>query len=205
MTATFDTDPTIFQVVQIPGVFIGCFEITEWFKKENNAKDKLAGNLIHIGDSLTYNNVDTLKAANPTRKYIGVVCNPWERAVRIYDILKNTSASQKLDIPMYNSFNLTTFPNFINQISSLDKSAWPYWWWFTTNQHDWVNGCDYIIKSEHLTADFTPIQSFFKSENSLTVDPDSSPIAYASRYNAATKNKVTAMFQTDIDTYGYTF
>jgi hypothetical protein len=205
MTATFDTDTSIFQVVQIPGVFIGCFEITEWFNKETSAKNRLVGDLTHIGDPLTFNSVDTLKAANPTRKYIGVVSNPWERAARIYDILKNASAAQKLDIPMYSSFNLTSFSNFINQISVLDKSAWPYWWWFDTNQRDWLNNVDYVVRSEHLAEDFAPIQAFFKSEEILRVDPDSSHMTYATRYNAATKDKVTAMFQTDIDTYGYTF
>ena len=208
MTATFDTDSTIFQLVQIPSVFIGCFEITEWFKNEANATNRLVGNLTHVGDPLIYDNIDTLKKANPNRKYIGVICNPWERAVRMYDTLRYLSNEDKAHIPMYNSFNLTTFSNFVAQVSSLDRSAWPYWWWFGTNQRDWVNGnnhCDYIIRSENLTADFAPIQTFFKSENGLTVDPDSTPIAYASRYNAATKAKVTAMFQTDIDTYGYTF
>lgn len=202
---TYDTDNSLFQIVQVPGIANGCFEITEWFAMNSVAHGRLMGHLTTIGDVLDLPDLTTMKAANPNYKYIGVVCNPWARVANLYDTLATATAFQKTKIPNYSHLNLTSLSSFVAQMVSYDRTLWPFWWTFTTNQQSWVSGCDYIVRSEHLTSDFAAIQAFFKSEKALVADPNIVIVPYASRYDTATKNTVATMFKTDIDQYNYTF
>ena len=135
--------------------------------------------------------------------------NPWSRMTVLYDTLKNLTEQEKVGFPMLEHFNLTSFESFVQQIAILPKdSAWPNWWWFTTNQADWLigkNTCDYIFKAETFETDFAVIKNYFQSSTDVIKDIDCVVNDYHSRYTESSTDLIATMFQKDITTFGFTF
>jgi hypothetical protein len=213
------TDNSKFQVIKIPGVLFGPDEIEQWFANVIQAKPRFVefkevlpansepwAKILRLIGNTT---IDHRKALNSEYKYIGVVTNPWARMVIYFDILKNLTTEEKIHFPMYEQFNLTSFDAFVNQVAVLPKdNTWPNWWWFTTNQADWLigkNTCEYIFKAETIETDFQIIRDYFQSSTDLLIDDGSVYSDYHPRYSDISKNLVSVIFKKDIDTFGYTF
>jgi hypothetical protein len=212
-------DNSLFQGIKIPITYRYIKEIEIWFDGFPPAKNRY----IHFVDDVNSDdssglyalttaktNIDHRKALNPNYKYIGVVMNPWARMVLMFETLKNFTAQQKLSFPSFDQINLSNLEAFISQISLLPKDdSWPVWWWFTTNQSDWLIGThttDYILKAETLESDFAPFKNYFQNEQPvLPVDSLYAVPEYHSRYTENSATIVETLYQKDIKNFGYSY
>jgi hypothetical protein len=172
----------------------------------------------HKGNSSYYEWYDhpTLKmikrdtSAHPS---FTVVRNPWDRMVSFYHFLSNVESanpqftSQQVQWVINESNKGFDWSSFDKWINNIERFTIIPGWWFTAHepQTSWYKDVDIILRYENLDEDFKQIQSMFNIQDPLPRTLVSNRSGYQKYYNTDTKDKVSKMFQEEIETLKYSF
>ncbi len=197
---------SFFTYVSIPGQY-GLITILDWFLHNNTAKFRLIQDEEADTDFL---NLKERLELYPGIKTFAIVTNPWARAKISYDYLLFCKENHiKNNFLKY--FKTDSFESFV-----LDWPEATYsesWFTLTTPQKDWIeftdennvtHKVDYLIRAEHLEADFLKLKEYFHQEAAMFEYDERYP-EYRSLYTDQMKNKIGDLFFQDIDYFKFDF
>lgn len=154
-----------------------------------------------------------IKRDTPAHPSFTVVRNPWDRMVSFYHFLSSVESanpqftSQQVQWVINESNRGFDWSSFDKWIDNIDRFTVIPGWWFPANepQTSWYKDVDFILRYETLDEDFKQIQNLFNIQDPLPKTLVSNRSEYQQYYNTATKDKVSKMFQEEIETLKYSF
>jgi hypothetical protein len=165
----------------------------------------------------------TLESLKRTREIdfsFTIVRNPWDRLVSFYHFTKNIRdpqgiliqhgiTNQMLQDMFYQCNGYSVWPSFDQWLRDLHNFKKPEimkdFPTPMTQQHQWVNGLDVVLRVENLEHDFRQIQEKFNCSTPLPLENTSTHTSYQDYYTAETKDLVANWFADDIKLLGYEF
>lgn len=206
MSLTYKNDNSFFTVVVPPYVHYG-WPVREWLIKNTISKFR------YIRDSESELDFWSLQQNNqyyPETKTIGIVANPYLRAVLCYkhfckvknsDVILN-SKLKKSDLEI---FDLSSFKSFVGSLPKAEDTIGDYWFTAKTPLTVWFNDTEnpitYLLKAETIQEDFQAIRDYFCSSDNLNINPLSDE--YKDFYTTKTKKIIRNLFAEDFETFGY--
>lgn len=197
MSATYKTDNSTFYVLAPMRCVYSTWFIYKWFFLDPAARFRAVRD--HEGEECKFT-LSEITDLYPTVKTIGMVMDPWARAVYSYkeviDPKKPDTYRERIKTS-YPGIDISTFTKFVMSLSKfpmLPQSHWLY------NGNEAV---DYVLRVEHINNDFNPIKQYFCSDTELGLKDYN--VGYKSHFTSATKDIIQKIFEEDIDNFKYTF
>jgi hypothetical protein len=197
MTTTYKTDDSFFYALSPMRCVYSPWFVYHWFFADPVGRFRAVRDQEGEEHKFTLAEVDDLY---PGVKSIGLVMDPWARAVFTYkdivDSKKPDGYRERIKLA-YPGINLDSFNKFVVSLSNFPMLPQRHW------LYNGDKPVDYVLRVEQINEDFKPIQEYFCSTIPLGLADFS--IGYKSYFNKTTKNLVQQIFAEDIDAFGYTF
>jgi hypothetical protein len=197
MTATYKTDDSFFYVVAPMRCAYSPWFVYKWFFHDGVGRFRAVRDQEAEESKFTLADIEDLY---PGVKSIGLVMDPWARAVYAYKEVidpKKPEAYRDRVKANYPGIDLSSFTKFIMSLTKFPMLPQRHW------LYNGDKPVDYLLRVEHINEDFKPIQDYFCSTVPLGLkDYD---IGYKSYFTKSTREIIQKIFAEDIDSFGYTF
>lgn len=195
---TYKDDNSFFMYIKIPFCYIGINEIKSWFQSVPLRRHRLI-----IDQELDNVHSDLKQRLEwyPGITTISVVMNPWARTYLAYTHFRKDELSLK-------ELSKTNFNEFVLQLENLKvDDSYDKWYHPLASQISWLetesSKTDYIFKVENLENEFSVIQKYFITKDSLEWQ-DEYP-KYQDHYDEKSIKIVEKIFAEDIERFEYKF
>jgi hypothetical protein len=172
--------------------------IENWLKPNFTVVDEYQWMINHPSASM-------VRKYYPSAKTLSVVRNPWQRIWSFYR--KISQEGYWLDWNDQTLMDLKPLEAWLEDYANPEiVFEFPRWFNRFTNQVDFLEGgVDFVLRAEHLTTEFEPVQEYLDCSSPLPDISHYDHYEYRKYFSTRCKDIVSNVFERDIDRFGYIF